>query len=76
MWCKLIKSVIFLENTGLLSNLGLLETTKSNVKKVFWFRPDKSELEKGEIGREQNNTALRVGKKQGVPEPFKLSLGH
>ena len=77
-WCdlKCIKSDIFKENVGQLLNLGHFETTKWKLRKIGWSRPEKSKLKKGWFGRKQNNTTLRVGKKQGVAEPFGLSLGH
>ena len=53
-----------------------METWKSNFKKFGWSRPEKPKLEKGWFGIKQNITTLRVGKKQGVAEPFGLSLGH
>ena len=51
-------------------NLGHLETAKSNFTKICWIRPEKLNIEKGWFGSKQNNTTLRVGKKQGVAEPF------
>ena len=35
--------------------------------------PEKSKLEKGRFGSKQNNTTLRVGKRQVVAEHFGLS---
>ena len=57
-------------------NLDHLESRKSNFKKIGWTWPEKPKLEKGWFGSKQDNTTLRVGKKQGVAEPFGLSLGH
>ena len=57
-------------------NLGYLETAKLNFMKIGWLRPDKSRLEKGWFCYVKNNTTLRVGKKQGVAEPFGLSLAY
>ena len=57
-------------------NLDHLETRKSTFKKMCWFRPEKPKLEKGLFESKQNNTTLWVNKKQGVPEPYWLSLGH
>ena len=51
-------------------NLDHLESRKSNFKKIGWTWPEKPKLEKGWFGSKQNNTTLRVGKKQGVAEPF------
>ena len=78
VWCglKCIKSVIFSENVGQLLNLGYLETTKSNFKKIDCFMPVKPNLEKGWFGSEQNNCTLWVCQTQRVPEPFGLSPGH
>ena len=59
-----------------LLNLGHLETTKPNFKKFGWSRPEKHKLEKGWFGSNQSNSTLWVGHKQGVSEPFGLSLGH
>ena len=78
VWCglKCTKSVIILKNMGQLLNLDHLETTKWNYKKIGWPRPEKLKFEKGWFERKQNHTTLRVDKKQGVAEPFGLSLGH
>ena len=78
VWCglKCIKSDIFKENVAQYLNLGHLETAKPFFKKIGWFRPEKSKLEKGWFGSKQDNSTLRVGKKHGVAEPFRLSLGH
>ena len=78
VWCRLkcTKSVIILKNMCQLLNLDHLETAKWNYKKIGWPRPEKLKFEKGWFESKQNNTTLRVGKKQGVAEPFGLSLGH
>ena len=78
VWCglKCTKSVIILKNMGQLLNLDHLETTKWNYKKIGWPRPEKLKFEKGWFESKQNHTTLRVDKKQGVAEPFGLSLGH
>ena len=78
VWCglKCTKSVIILKNMCQLLNLDHLETAKWNYKKIGWSRPEKFKFEKGWFESKQNNTTLRAGKKQGVAEPFGLSLGH
>ena len=78
VWCglKCIKSDILKENVAQYLNLGHLETAKPIFKKIGWFRLEKSKLEKGWFGSKQDNSTLRVGKKHGVAEPFRLSLGH
>ena len=78
VWCdlKCTKSVIILKIMVQLLNLDHLETTKWNYKKIGWPRPEKLKFEKGWFESKQNHTTLRVDKKQGVAEPFGLSLGH
>ena len=78
VWCdlKCTKSVIILKIMVQLLNLDHLETTKWNYKKIGWPRPEKLKFEKGWFERKQNHTTLRVDKKQGVAEPFGLSLCH
>ena len=61
---------------GQLLNLDHLDTAKWNFNEIGWPKPEKSKLEKGWFGSEENTSTLRVGKKQGVAEPFCLSLGH
>ena len=61
---------------GLLINLDHLEAKKSDFKKIGQLRPEKSKFEKGWFSSKENNTTLSVGKKQGVAEPFGMSLGH
>ena len=61
---------------GQLLNLEHLETAQVIFKKIGWPRLEKSKLEKGWFGRKQSKSTLRVGMKQGVAEPFGLSLGH
>ena len=49
---------------------------KKNYQCNIQPRPEKLEFEKGWFESKQNHTTLRVDKKQGVAEPFGLSLGH
>ena len=61
---------------GLLINFDHFEATKSDFMKITGHRPQKSKFEKEWFGRKENNSTLRVGKKQGVAKPFGMSLGH
>ena len=61
---------------GQLLNLEHLETAQVIFKKIGGPRLEKSKLEKRWFGSKQDNSTLRVGKKHGVAEPFRLSLGH
>ena len=65
-----------MENVGQLLNFGHLETAKSNFNKIGWPKPELCILEKGWFNKEQNNSTLRAGRKQGAPEPLGLSFGH
>ena len=49
---------------------------KIQFQKIGWSRPEKTKLEKGWFGRKQRKITLRVGRKQGVGEPFGLPLCH
>ena len=73
---KVLNLFYFGKNMGQMLNLDHLETRKSTFKKICFSRPEKPQLEKGLFESKQNNTTLWVNKKQGVPEPYWLSLGH